>query len=66
MPEAIGGSDLKSVVAEVAYERFSDEGWVRASHCVPREMELTIYVNQSSVTILCTPIKLNYSSLEYL
>ncbi len=67
MPEAIGGSEMKSVAAEVACERFSDEGWARTSLYVPREMELIIYVNKKAlVTILCTPIKLNYLVIGYL
>ena len=67
MQEASGGSDLKGVAAEIVCDRFSDEGWVRTSVHVPSEMELTIYVNQQElVTILCTPIKLNYLVLGFL
>ncbi|MEW5921631.1 MAG: formate dehydrogenase accessory sulfurtransferase FdhD [Bacillota bacterium] len=67
MQEGIGGSDIKAVAADIVCDRFSDEGWVRTSVHVPSEMELTIYVNQQElVTILCTPIKLNYLVLGFL
>ncbi|NLL21217.1 MAG: formate dehydrogenase accessory sulfurtransferase FdhD [Firmicutes bacterium] len=69
MQDAIGrsGQDMKGVAAKVACERYSDEGWVRTSVYVPSEMELKIYVNrQELVTILCTPIKLNYLVLGFL
>jgi len=59
--------DIKDVAAEVVCNRFSDDGWVKASIYVPSEMELTIYVNQEAlVTILCTAAKLNYLVLGYL
>lgn len=67
MPEAIGRSDLKGVAANTVCDRFSDEGWVRASVHVPREMELTIYVNQQPlVKVLCTAAKLDYLVIGYL
>ena len=67
MMEEIGGSETRGVAAEIACERFSGEEWVSASVYVPGEMELTIYVNQQElVTVLCTPIKLNYLVLGFL
>lgn len=67
MQEAIGKFDLKGVAPDVVCDRFSDEGWVRASVHVPAEMEFTIYVNgQELVTILCTPTKLNCLVLGFL
>jgi len=67
MPEGIGGADMKAVAGEIVCHRFSDEGWMRTSVHVPREVELTVYVNQQElVTILCTPIKLNYLVLGFL
>jgi len=67
MQEAIGVPDLKGVAVDIVCDRFSDGGWARTSVCVPSEMELTIYVNQQElVTILCTPIKLNYLVLGFL
>ena len=67
MQEAIGVPDLKGVAVDIVCERFSDGRWARTSVHVPGEMELTIYVNQQElVTILCTPIKLNYLVLGFL
>lgn len=67
MQERIGGSDMKGVAADIVCYHFSDEGWGRTSVHLPGEMELTIYVNQQKlVTILCTPIKLNYLVLGFL
>jgi FdhD protein len=67
MQEENGGPDMKGLAADIACDRFSDEGWFRTSVHVPSEMELTICVNrQELVTILCTPIKLNYLVLGFL
>jgi FdhD protein len=67
MKEAISVSDLKGVAADIACDRFSEEGWVRTSVHVPSEIALTIYVNrQELVTILCTPTKLNCLVLGFL
>jgi FdhD protein len=67
MKEAMSVSDLKGVTANMACDRFSEEGWVRTSVHVPSEMALTIYVNRKElVTILCTPTKLNCLVLGFL
>jgi FdhD protein len=67
MREAIGKPDLKGVAPDVVCDRFSGEGWGRASVHVPSEMALSIYVNrQELVTILCTPTKLNCLVLGFL
>jgi FdhD protein len=67
MREAIGVSDMKGVAADIACDRFSDEGWVRTSVHVPTEMELAVYVNgQELITILCTPTKLNCLVIGFL
>lgn len=67
MEEAIGKFDAKGAVPDVVCDRFSDEGWGRASVYVPGEMEFTIYVNgQELATILCTPTKLNCLVLGFL
>ena len=69
MQGAIGepGPEMKGVAAEIACARFSEEGWAGTSVYVPSEMELKIYVNQQElVTILCTPIKLNYLVFGFL
>jgi FdhD protein len=67
MAEEIGGTDMKSMVASIECDRFSDKGWERTSVYVPSEMELTLYVNQQElVSILCTPIKIEYLVLGFL
>lgn len=67
MQKAIGVTGLKDTVAKVVCGRFSDGGWVRTSVYVPRELELTIYVNQKAlVNILCTAAKLDYLVFGYL
>jgi len=59
--------DLEGAAPDIVCDRFSDEGWVMTSAHVPREMQLTIYVNhQELVTILCTPTKLNCLVLGFL
>ena len=58
---------MKGSVPDIICDRFSDEGWVRASAHVPDEMELTIYVNRRErVSVLCTPIKLKCLVLGFL
>jgi FdhD protein len=65
--EAMSKSDLQGVAPDVAFDRFSGEGWGRASSHLPSEMALSIHVNrQELVTILCTPTKLNYLVLGFL
>ncbi len=66
-PEASGKLDLKGIVSDLVFDRFSDEGWSKTSVHLPNEMALTIYVNrQELVTILCTPTKLNCLVLGFL
>ena len=65
--EAIGKLDRKGVAPDAVFDRFSGEGWSRASSHLPSEMALAIYVNRKElVTILCTPTKLNYLVLGFL
>jgi FdhD protein len=60
-------SEMKGVVPDVAFHRFSGEGWAKASSHLPSEMALAISVNrQELVTILCTPTKLNCLVLGFL
>ncbi|MDH5203889.1 MAG: formate dehydrogenase accessory sulfurtransferase FdhD [Nitrospirota bacterium] len=67
MKEATGKSDLKGIVPDVVFDRFSGEGWGRTSAHLPGEMALAISVNrQELVTILCTPTKLNCLVLGFL
>jgi FdhD protein len=67
MQEANSALDLKNLAEETVCERFSDDGWVRTSTYVPREMELTLYINrQELVRILCTAAKLNCLVIGYL
>jgi FdhD protein len=67
MGEGNGVSDTKEVAVEVACDRFSDEGWIATSTHVPRETEITIYVDRREfVSILCTPRKLNFLVLGFL
>ncbi len=64
---AIDVSDMTGVAAEIACNRFSEEGWTGTSVHVPLEKEFTVYVNlQELVTVLCTPTKLNYFVLGFL
>lgn len=57
----MGCRALENVAANFDCDRFSVDGWVRASVYVPNEVEFTIFVNQQEmVTILCTPDGLNY------
>ncbi len=66
-PEAIGQLDQKGFAPDVVLDRFSGEGWGRASARLPSEMALAIHVNRHElVTILCTPTKLNFLVLGFL
>jgi FdhD protein len=65
--EAMNKSDLKGVMPDVVFDRFSSERWDRTSVHLPSEMALSIYVNrQELVTIMCTPTKLNCLVLGFL
>jgi len=67
MQEAAGVSDVKGVEANVACDRFSEEGWIATSVHAPSEADITIYINHRElVTILCTPTKLNCLILGFL
>lgn len=67
MKEEKGTTDIKKMAEEIACDRFSEEGWAKASAYVPTEMVLTVYVNrQALVTILCTADKLDCLVLGYL
>lgn len=58
---------MQGPVTETTCHRFADGEWTRGSIQVPRELELTVYVNQQElVTILCTPTKLNFLVLGFL
>jgi FdhD protein len=59
--------DMKGVGQDVAFDRFSGEGWSRESVHLPKETALAIHVNRKElVTILCTPAKLNCLVLGFL
>ena len=59
--------DVMDVASKVTCNRFSEEGWKKADAYVPREMEITVYVNgRALVTILCTAAKLDYLVVGYL
>jgi FdhD protein len=65
--ETMSKLDLKGVVPDIVFDRFSGEGWAKTSDHLPSEMALAIYVNRKElVTILCTPAKLNYLVLGFL
>ena len=58
---------IEEVAAAATCDRFSETGWTKADVYVPREMELTVFVNeQALVTILCTAAKLDYLVIGYL
>ena len=56
------------VAAAAVCDRYAiGDGWKKADVYVPREMELTVYVNERAiVTILCTAAKLDYLVIGYL
>jgi FdhD protein len=59
--------DVMDVAAKVTCNRFSGSEWTRTEAYVPREVELTVYVNERAlVTILCTAAKLDYLVIGYL
>ena len=65
--QATNGVSDNGVAVDIVCDRFSDEGWVRATVHVPSEMELKLFVNkQELVTILCTPKKLNFLVLGFM
>ena len=67
MQDAFSRVDLEGVTEEIDCERYADGEWVKDSVNVPSEKELVVHVNhQELVTILCTPIKLNYLVLGFL
>jgi len=52
---------------QLEYQRFSKEGLSQISGAVPAEEPFVLYVNQfEMVTLLCTPIKLDYLVLGFL
>jgi len=52
---------------EIALSRYLSEAWSRATTCVPREIEFTIFVDGGElVTVLCTPTRLNHLVLGFL
>ena len=67
MQKPIGESVIKGASADIFCDRFTGQGWERISVHVPDELEFVIYINQQElVTILCTPIKLNYLVLGFM
>ena len=67
MQDGNGVPDVKGIEANVACDRFSEEGWVATSVHAPSETDITVYINhQELVTILCTPTKLNCLILGFL
>jgi FdhD protein len=58
---------IKGSTPDIIYSRFSSEVWHRESTSVPKEMGLTIFINNEElVTILCTPTKLIQLVLGFL
>jgi FdhD protein len=52
---------------ETTYSRYSGGAWSVVSNPVPKELPITVYINeQELVTILCTPTKLNCLLVGYL
>ena len=59
--------DVMDVASKVDCLRFSEDGWKKDDAYVPKEMELTVFVNgRALVTILCTAAKLDYLVIGYL
>lgn len=57
----------KEISFETTCYRFTEEGWSTVKANVPIERELTIKINLNEfVTILCTPIKLNFLVIGFL
>ncbi len=60
-------SMIQGAAPDIKYSSFSSGKWASASTAVPKEMALTIYIdNTELVTILCTPTKLNCLVLGFL
>lgn len=58
---------IKGATPDIIYNRFSSEAWQRATTSVPKEIALTIYIdNDELVTILCSPTKLTHLVLGFL
>jgi FdhD protein len=52
---------------DVAYSHYSSQAWDRATTCVPKEMEFTIFLDgRELVTMLCTPTRLTHLVLGFL
>ena len=63
----VNESLIKGATPDIIYNRFSSEAWQRATTSVPKEIALTIYIdNDELVTILCTPTKLTHLVLGFL
>jgi len=55
----VNESLIEGATPDITYSVFSSEAWRRATTSVPKEMALTIYIDDEElVTILCTPTKL--------
>ena len=55
----VNESVIEGATPDITYSVFSSESWRRATTSVPKEMALTIYIDDEElVTILCTPTKL--------
>ncbi len=58
---------IEGATPDITHSVFSSEAWRRETTSVPKEMALTIYVdNEELVTILCTPTKLIQLVLGFL
>jgi FdhD protein len=58
---------IQGASPDIKYSSFSSGKWDSTSTAVPKEMALTIYIdNTELVTILCTPTKLNCLVLGFL
>ncbi|HOP86008.1 MAG TPA: formate dehydrogenase accessory sulfurtransferase FdhD [Syntrophorhabdaceae bacterium] len=65
--EGFDSHPKKEISFETTCVRFSEDRWSESKAHVPIERELTIKVNLNDfVTILCTPIKLNYLVIGFL
>jgi FdhD protein len=63
----VSDSLLQGAAPDIIRTQFSSDGRQREKKPVPREMELTIYINSEElVTILCTPTKLTPLVLGFL
>jgi FdhD protein len=58
---------LDGATPDIVHSRFSSDSWQRVAASVPKEIELTIYVDgEELVTILCTPTRLTHLVLGFL